>query len=240
MPNTTEYVRPLDTLRSSDVAEVGGKNASLGEMIAELAERGIRVPGGFATTAAAYRHFLEHNELSGPLADALSALSDGAAVEDVGRRVRELIIAGEWPENVARQIRDAYDELSTRYEREALDVAVRSSATAEDLPDASFAGQQDTFLGVVGEDALRNAIETALTLSSAAVLEPDDFTRPATVRETAFELPLGGVDLDLVERDLLRQALERTGGNRTRAAALLGLTRDTMRYRMKKHGLDGS
>ncbi|HJL18502.1 MAG TPA: phosphoenolpyruvate synthase [Sandaracinaceae bacterium LLY-WYZ-13_1] len=157
MSDDERYVRFFDELGSGDVAQVGGKNASLGEMIRALEAEGIRVPGGFATTASAYRRFLDHNELNERLREELAPLADGAAVEKVGPKVRALFEDGEWPEPIAGQIREAYRQLSSRHEREDLDVAVRSSATAEDLPDASFAGQQETFLNVRGEDDLLDA-----------------------------------------------------------------------------------
>ena len=151
------HVLFFEALGVADVPRVGGKNASLGEMIAELGERGIRVPGGFATTAEAYRAFLRHNGLEGPMLEELAALDEGAGVEVVGPKLRKLIEGGEWPEPIAAAITEAYRELSRRCGRESLDVAVRSSATAEDLPEASFAGQQESFLNVSGEAALLKA-----------------------------------------------------------------------------------
>lgn len=149
-------VRPLDDLSSGDVAEVGGKNASLGEMIRTLQGEGIRVPAGFATTAGAYRRFLEHNDLAERLRERLDAVDDDS-LEEVGQAVRDMILEGEFPDDVADAIRSAYQDLSDRYDVEQVDVAVRSSATAEDLPEASFAGQQESFLNVRGEDDLLDA-----------------------------------------------------------------------------------
>jgi pyruvate, water dikinase len=129
-------VIPFEQLRMTDVEQVGGKNASLGEMISQLAEAGVRVPGGFATTAAAYRDFLAESGLGGRINQALDALDteDVTALAETGARIRQWIM-------------DA-----------PVSFAVRSSATAEDLPDASFAGQQETFLNVHGVDNVLEAI----------------------------------------------------------------------------------
>jgi pyruvate,water dikinase len=148
----------FEELGIADVPRVGGKNASLGEMVRELASRGVRVPGGFATTADAYRSYVEANGIGPALRDRLEDHRAGrATLRETGAAVRELFLRGEFPAGTARQIRQFYRELSARTGRAALSVAVRSSATAEDLPDASFAGQQETFLNVVGEDELLEA-----------------------------------------------------------------------------------
>lgn len=157
-PEESEWVRPFTDLGMADVPEVGGKNASLGEMISELAEAGIRVPEGFATTAAAYRAFLEHNDLGPRLRELLAKLDDGSAtLEDTGRSVREAILGGELQPELVDALRTAYRTLEEETPGDAPAVAVRSSATAEDLPEASFAGQQESFLNVVGEEALLEA-----------------------------------------------------------------------------------
>ncbi|MFE7629119.1 phosphoenolpyruvate synthase [Kocuria sp. NPDC057446] len=148
----------FEDLGIADVPRVGGKNASLGEMVRELASRGVRVPGGFATSADAYRSFVEANGIGPALRDRLEDHRRGrATLRETGAAVRELFLRGEFPEETARQIRQFYRELAERTGRAELSVAVRSSATAEDLPDASFAGQQETFLNVVGEDELLEA-----------------------------------------------------------------------------------
>ena len=148
----------FEELGIADVPRVGGKNASLGEMVRELASRGVRVPGGFATTADAYRSYVEANGIGPALRDLLEDHRAGrATLRETGAAVRELFLRGEFPAGTARQIRQFYRELSARTGRAGLSVAVRSSATAEDLPDASFAGQQETFLNVVGEDELLEA-----------------------------------------------------------------------------------
>ncbi len=150
-PKTGTVVRRLGTLDREDVPLVGGKNASLGEMIGGLKEQGIRVPDGFATTAETYRHFLAANNLSEQIQNHLDALNAGRqSLEETGAAIREQIRTGSFPGEIAAEIRGAYQELSAGYRADAVDVAVRSSATAEDLPEASFAGQQESYLGVRG------------------------------------------------------------------------------------------
>ena len=158
MGETKTYIRRLEDLTNQDVAVVGGKNASLGEMIRSLGEQGVRVPGGFATTADAYREFLRANELDERLKSELDDLRDEKqTLDQAGKAIRKLIRAGEFPQAIAEAIRGAYREMSDRYETDDVAVAVRSSATAEDLPQASFAGQQETYLNVTGEDDLLEA-----------------------------------------------------------------------------------
>ncbi|WBM80913.1 phosphoenolpyruvate synthase [Cryobacterium breve] len=136
----------------ADIPQVGGKNASLGEMVGSLAGQGVRVPDGFATTADAYRAFITENGIESALRSALDRYHAGeATLRATGETLRELFLNGEFPEDTAAGIRSAYRELSERSGQQNLAVAVRSSATAEDLPDASFAGQQETFLNVTGE-----------------------------------------------------------------------------------------
>jgi len=152
------YVRWFENLTSEDAPSVGGKNASLGEMIAALGEKGVRVPGGFATTAGAYWAFVEANDIEDEMREHLNDLQNGAeSLQTVGKRMRRLFRQGEFPREVAEQIRESYRQLSERYEVDEVDVAARSSATAEDLPEASFAGQQETFLNVTGESELLEA-----------------------------------------------------------------------------------
>jgi pyruvate, water dikinase len=149
------HTRWLDELDKDDVALVGGKNASLGEMLQALRSEGIRVPGGFATTAAAYHAFVDHNDLRGELEELTRALgAQEKPLHEIGERIRRAFRRGRFPEQIAREIRDAYVELSRREGIDEAAVAVRSSATAEDLPEASFAGQQDSYLNVRGADDL--------------------------------------------------------------------------------------
>jgi len=160
MSTDTVYVRDLADLERQDGGIVGGKNASLGEMIRALRDVGVRVPAGFATTAEAYWRFVDENDLRQKISDDLDKLkSDGTNLSKVAEAVRKRILAGEMPTPVAEAIRQAYDDLAARLEREDLDVAVRSSATAEDLPEASFAGQLETFLNIRGEAALLDAVK---------------------------------------------------------------------------------
>jgi pyruvate,water dikinase len=147
-----EYVRRFEDLSVGDVADVGGKNASLGEMIRELKEQGVRVPDGFATTARAYRELLEHNGIEGAIRDGMREYREGRRkLAEAGRAVRNLFLRAEFPEGLTASIQEHYQWLCGKYGKEEADVAVRSSATAEDLPSASFAGQQETYLNVSGE-----------------------------------------------------------------------------------------
>jgi pyruvate,water dikinase len=160
-----EYVVSLDKLGKHDVEHVGGKNASLGEMISNLAGAGVSVPGGFATTAQAYRDFLEQSGLNDQIHAALDALDvdDVNALAKTGAQIRQWIMEAEFPEKLNAEIRTAFAELSAG--NPDIAVAVRSSATAEDLPDASFAGQQETFLNIRGvENVIRAAKEVFASL----------------------------------------------------------------------------
>jgi pyruvate, water dikinase len=141
----------LQDLSMRDVDRVGGKNASLGEMIRHLQEAGVRVPGGFATTADAYRQFLSHESLDKRIEGWLASLDveDTRALAETGRRIRQAVSEAPFPEALEREIRSAYEKLAVGPDQS---FAVRSSATAEDLPDASFAGQQETFLNVRGAE----------------------------------------------------------------------------------------
>ncbi|RLA09463.1 MAG: phosphoenolpyruvate synthase [Gammaproteobacteria bacterium] len=153
-----EYVRWFNTLGMGDVDKVGGKNASLGEMISNLAGAGVTVPNGFATTADAFRTFLAHDGLDQRIHKALAELDvdDVPALVKTGADIRRWVIELPFPAELEQAVRQAYDELSAKVPAA---VAVRSSATAEDLPDASFAGQQETFLNIVGIDNVLVAIK---------------------------------------------------------------------------------
>jgi len=155
-----DYVRPLSELRMSDVPVVGGKNASLGEMIHHLAEVGVKVPGGFATTAEAYREFLAAGGLDERIQELLDRLDvdDVVALAETGPRIRGWIMEQAFQPELDDAITRAYEAL-TREAGDDVSWAVRSSATAEDLPDASFAGQQETFLNVHGLDNIKHAIK---------------------------------------------------------------------------------
>ena len=160
-----EYVVSLDKLGNHDVEHVGGKNASLGEMISNLSGAGVSVPGGFATTAQAYRDFLDLSGLNDQIHAALDALDvdDVNALAKTGAQIRQWVMDAELPAELDKQIRSAFAEMAGGNEHMA--VAVRSSATAEDLPDASFAGQQETFLNIRGVDnVIRAAKEVFASL----------------------------------------------------------------------------
>ncbi|MBE7439548.1 MAG: phosphoenolpyruvate synthase [Spirochaetales bacterium] len=159
-----KYIRFFEELRNEDVPLVGGKNASLGEMVSQLSSAGVRVPAGFATTADAYFHYLRENGLE----KAIAAILDDLHPENVaelalaGQRIRNLVQGGRIPEDLAGEILAAYGSLSARYQESETDVAIRSSATAEDLPDASFAGQQESYLNVRGGHAVLDATKRCL------------------------------------------------------------------------------
>ena len=148
----------FDNLRRTDVPMVGGKNASLGEMVHALGARGIRIPPGFATTADAYWQYIDANSLREEIG---ALIADWRArritLAEAGGAIRDLIVQGDWPAELAEAIRQSYRELAKRTGYADVAVAVRSSATAEDLPDASFAGQQETFLNIQGEAELLHA-----------------------------------------------------------------------------------
>ncbi|WP_346293250.1 phosphoenolpyruvate synthase [Sphaerothrix gracilis] len=153
-----DYILWFDTVNNQDVERVGGKNASLGELVSQLKSQDIRVPDGFALTATAYRAFVAANDLEGQIRDQLQAFAqEKQSLAKTGKAIRRLFHNAEFPEDLEANIRQAYQELSRRYQVDEVDTAVRSSATAEDLPDASFAGQQESFLNVTGETEVLNA-----------------------------------------------------------------------------------
>src|SRR6202453_609822 len=147
------YVIPFEKLKSKDIEVVGGKNASIGEMISRLAGLGVSVPGGFATTSQAYRDFLAQDGLSGRIREALASLDvdDVEKLAAVGAQIRGWMLATPLPARLRREVAEAWRSMGQGTE---FAVAGRSSATAEDLPEASFAGQQETFLNVRGEEHL--------------------------------------------------------------------------------------
>lgn len=158
-----KLIRRFSEVSIKDVGLVGGKNASLGELMSGLGPLGVNVPDGFAITAAAYRDFLHHSDLEGRIRNLLGGVRKDR-VEDLvnrGDRIRELISTAPMPRELEEEIDAAYDALSSEYGEEACDVAVRSSATAEDLPTASFAGQQESFLNVRGRAFVREAVRKA-------------------------------------------------------------------------------
>src|SRR5208282_6003126 len=148
----------FDDPKSIDVGRVGGKNASLAEMTRSLVPTGIRVPPGFATTAAAYRMYIQVNGIEIKLREHLDAYHTGReSLAQAGAAIRQSIVDAEFPSEIAESICASYRKLAERCGTDDVAVAVRSSATAEDLPQASFAGQQETFLNVRGESDLLHA-----------------------------------------------------------------------------------
>jgi len=155
-----KYIKNFSKLTIDDVPEVGGKNASLGEMIRTLTPKGINIPGGFATTADAFRYFLKESELNVFIKNTLKGLNTHnlRQLQSKGRTIREAIKKAPFPKDLEEEIARAYRDLEHKYFYD-VDVAVRSSATAEDLPGASFAGQQETYLNIVGKEKLLEAVK---------------------------------------------------------------------------------
>jgi len=153
-----EYILWLESVNNQDIERVGGKNASLGELIGALKSQGIRVPDGFALTAEAYWGFIQENDLEPQIQAQLKAFADDKqSLAKTGKAIRRLFQSAPFPVPIEEAVRQAYRELSNRYQMDEVDTAVRSSATAEDLPDASFAGQQETFLNISGETEILEA-----------------------------------------------------------------------------------
>ena len=155
------YTRRLDSLSLEDIALVGGKNASLGEMIASLKPLGVKVPEGFAVTAEGYRAYVEHNGFEPRIRALFEGIdvTDASELQQCGEAVRTLMLSGEMPQELKTEIAQSYAAMEAQYSSPSVDVAVRSSATAEDLPDASFAGQQETYLNVRGEAMLIESVK---------------------------------------------------------------------------------
>ena len=153
-----DYIKPFKAIHIDDLPKVGGKNASLGEMYNELIEEGVRVPNGFATTSDAFWDFLDKNQLRKPLEDVLASLDTNTYtnLSEIGKKARELILGGTFSDKFSQKIVEAYQNLN---KSGSATVAVRSSATAEDLPGASFAGQHDTFLNIKGEKPVLEAVK---------------------------------------------------------------------------------
>lgn len=163
MAGASEHVAWFASVGRGDVAKVGGKNASIGEMVQTLSKQGVRTPPGFATTTDAYRTFVEANGLQPIIVAALGDFAAGRMpLDEAGKTIRTAFLRGDWPVEIAQAVAGAYEELCTRAGRANVDVAVRSSATAEDLPSASFAGQLETFLNIRGEQALLDACKRCL------------------------------------------------------------------------------
>jgi pyruvate,water dikinase len=177
MTTDTEYIAWFADLGRDDVERVGGKNASLGEMLTALRASGIRVPDGFATTAAAYRAFLDANGLRDRIAGRIAEFERGdRSLSSTGKSIRRMIRAGDFPPAMAEAVTRAYADLSAAAGKQRVDIAARSSATAEDLPEASFAGQQETFLNVRGGEAVLDACRRcfASLFTNRAIAYRDD------------------------------------------------------------------
>lgn len=168
MPPSQPLIYWYRQLRATDVGLVGGKNASLGEMLSQLDQVGIRVPNGFATSAQLYRDFLRQNQLDTPISQLLAAMDNGSiTLSEAGQKIRSLILEGHFTTEQKQAITNAYHQLGQQANTDPLSVAVRSSATAEDLPQASFAGQQESYLNIAGAahviDACRECFASLYT-----------------------------------------------------------------------------
>ncbi len=155
------FIMWFDQISINDVGLVGGKNASLGEMYRNLKSKGVNIPNGFAITAEAYKHLLKHGGIENEIESAMEGLDthDIDNLKKRGKKIREIILNSPFPPDLEEEILKSYKDLSNAYKTENVDVAVRSSATAEDLPDASFAGQQETYLNITGAKTLINACQ---------------------------------------------------------------------------------
>lgn len=164
MNKKKKFILRFREIRNSDVEIVGGKNASLGEMYSLLTKKGVNIPNGFATTAYAYKYFMEKAGIKKEIKRILSDLdvNDIRNLQRRGKQVRNLILSCHLPEELEQEIMKYYHELSREFKTTNVDVAVRSSATAEDLPDASFAGQQETYLNIKGETELLLAVKKCI------------------------------------------------------------------------------
>ena len=207
-----DMIRPFETLRMTDVEIVGGKNASIGEMIQGLASAGVRVPGGFATTADAFRLFLQENDIETKINAKLGALdeNDVNALVAAGKEIRGWVEGAKLPAALEDAIRQAYGEMG-----DDPDVAVRSSATAEDLPEASFAGQQETFLNVRGVEDVLEVVEDEQRVPPRQELLNGGLDAPGSARSDAERLGhrrgnQGGV-ANRRQRDEPDAAVERRG-----------------------------
>ncbi len=159
-----KFIRWFNTLSMKDISLVGGKNASLGQMIQDLASHNIPIPNGFAITADAYWYYLTYNHLEPKIKAILKALKkdDISSLKKIGKKIRTLLAHGVMPDDLASEIVESYELLSKEYKTKQCDVAVRSSATAEDLPTASFAGQQETYLNIRGSQSLLYAVKKSI------------------------------------------------------------------------------
>lgn len=163
--STQNMIKNLSEINLEMIDSVGGKNASLGEMIGNLSERGINVPDGFVVTVNAYDLYIKENNLGDRIGDKISSLDvdDLVQLRKTGMQIRQMILDGHFPKKLREEIIERYEQLSRQYGNTSTDVAVRSSATTEDLPDASFAGQQDSFLNVRGPNSVISSIKACFS-----------------------------------------------------------------------------
>jgi pyruvate,water dikinase len=159
-----KYIKKFREISKADIALVGGKNASLGEMISQLTPNGVNIPDGFALTTDAYWYFLKENKIEEKLKEIFKNFNPNSikSLQDTGKRARNVILEVEIPEDLKKEIITAYQNLSKKYKEQNSDVAVRSSGVAEDAPTDSFAGQFETFLNIKGKDSLLEAIKKCL------------------------------------------------------------------------------
>ena len=197
---TNPIAVPLDSLSLDDLPRVGGKNASLGEMLRELKDVGVRVPGGFATTVDAYHLHLQQAGIETEIHEALDGLevTDTAQLAETARAIRRRITDAHLPDAVTSEVRDAYRAMGEAHGESNIDVAVRSSATAEDLPTASFAGQQETYLNIRGETELLAAVRRCMASL---------FTDRAIVYRVQQNIPHRGVGLSVGVQKMVRSDL---------------------------------
>lgn len=197
-------ILPLEKVGLEDIALVGGKAASLGEMLQHLTPLGIQIPGGFVITTVAYRQFLDESKLESMIRSEIANI-DFDNVESLrrcGSRIRNAISNAKFPHELSHRIIAAYEELSKQYNQTGTDVAVRSSATAEDLPDASFAGQQETFLNVRGPAALIDAVRNCFASL---------FTDRALSYRHLFHFDIFDVGLSVCVQKMVRSDLAASG-----------------------------
>jgi pyruvate,water dikinase len=200
----TQFTIGLEEVTLEDLKLVGGKNASLGEMIRNLAPRGINIPYGFAITVDAYREYIQFNKLDDQIHTIIAGIdmSNLISLRKGGSQVRQIIRNGKFPEHLENEIKSHYKALSLRYGQDATDVAVRSSATAEDLPDTSFAGQQETYLNVRGPEGVLEAVRNCFASL---------FTDRAISYRTDFKFNHFDIGLSVCVQKMVRSDLASSG-----------------------------
>jgi len=184
------HIVDLSEVKLTDLDLVGGKNASLGEMIQAFKNLGVNIPGGFAITVDAYWDFINFNKLDQKINSLIKEIKkdDLVSLRKIGLEIREIIRNGKWPEELQNIIIENYQKLSNKYDQDNTDVAVRSSATAEDLPDASFAGQQETYLNVRGPEEILSTVRNcfASLFTDRAISYRDNFNLTILILDYPF------------------------------------------------------